>query len=477
VASDDGGVARGEDFDMGLDLKYGITPRLTADLTYRTDFSQVEADAVQINLSRFPLFFPEKREFFIENSGMFEFGDQTRREARIGVSNRDFTLFHTRRVGLTGSGQQIPILGGARLSGGAGDFEVGLLSMRTRATSDVPHETASAARVRWRPLPGSTFGFLVTNKLVSGSSPTDNTAYGIDASALIAGGRLLLTSYAVGVSGSGLTTDIGDRSALRVSAGWRDAFWDATVLTRRLGEDFRPELGFVRRIGTLHHYATFGVHPTVRALGLQEINPYVEVERYATLAGVLETRRVAGGLNFDASDGSGASINIENVFERLFEPFSVGGSTIAAGDYTSNEVAGSYATSSANELSVSLGLAHGGYFGGTRTSYSGGVAWKPSEYVVFDVGLERNEIALAATDVVTNLARFRVNASPSTRLSASAFVQYNGLADELVTSVRLRFIHAPLSDAYVVIEERRSTRDAFSPVQSVALKVTRQLAF
>lgn len=481
VASDGGGVAQNDDFDAGADLKYGITPRLTADLTYRTDFSQVEADAVQINLTRFPLFFPERREFFIENSGTFDFGDGMRRDVRMSVSNRDFMLFHSRRIGLTGSGQPVPILGGARLSGGIGDFEVGVLSMRTRESSIRSAETASVARVRWRPSRASTLGFLVTNRDVGGAlgmgSARDNTAFGIDATAVLASNRLFLTSYAAGVGGTGLSGDLSDRSALRASVGWRDTFWDAAILARRFGDDFQPDLGFVRRLGVWHQYASLGVHPTVRSFGLQEINPYVELDRYTTLAGVLETRRVAGGVGFDGADGYRASVSFENVFERLLNPFTVGGATIAAGEYESNEAVASYSTSSAREVSFDLGLSYGGYFGGTRTSYSGGIAWRPNQYASLDLALERNDIALSATDVVTNLARVRISASPTTRLSASAFVQYNDLADEVITSIRGRFIHAPLSDLYLVVEERRSTRDAFQPVQSLGVKVTRQLAF
>jgi hypothetical protein len=317
----------------------------------------------------------------------------------------------------------------------------------------------------------------MTNQRVPGGSgsASDNTAYGVDASVLLAN-RLLLTSYLVGVSGTALSGGIENRSALRVSAGWRDTFWDATVLLRRFGADFEPGLGFVRRNGAMHQYATAGVHPTVRAFGLQEINPYVEMERYLTLGGVLETRRAAGGIGFAAADGSRASLTFDNVFERLFEPFSVGGSTIGPGEYDANQLDVSYATSSANVVSTSLGFSYGGYFGGTRTAYSTAVAWKPNEHVALDVGLERNEISLPASSVVANVARLRLSVSPTTRVSGSAFVQYNGLTDEVVTSVRVRLIHAPLSDAYLVVEERRSTGGSYSPLQSVALKVTRLLA-
>ncbi|NNF27409.1 MAG: carbohydrate binding family 9 domain-containing protein, partial [Gemmatimonadetes bacterium] len=119
----------------GLDLKYGVTPSLTLDLTFNTDFSQVEVDQQQVNLTRFSLFFPEKREFFLENAGIFQFGDQGTFRQRNGATNRDFTLFHSRRIGLTPSGTPMPILGGGRVSGAMGPVSVGVLNMQTQAES------------------------------------------------------------------------------------------------------------------------------------------------------------------------------------------------------------------------------------------------------------------------------------------------------------------------------------------------------
>ena len=130
----------GTQADIGFDVKFGVTPGLTLDLTYNTDFAQVEVDQEQVNLTRFPLFFPEKRDFFVENSGTFSFGDQSERSYRTGVSLRDFTLFHSRRIGLTGGGEPIPILGGARLTGRTGGFEVGLLNLQMQSSPRLPAE-------------------------------------------------------------------------------------------------------------------------------------------------------------------------------------------------------------------------------------------------------------------------------------------------------------------------------------------------
>ncbi|HSR43555.1 MAG TPA: DUF5916 domain-containing protein, partial [Longimicrobiales bacterium] len=138
---------RGGEMDGGLDLKYGVTPRLTLDLTLRTDFSQVEVDQEQVNLTRFGLFFPEKRDFFMENAGIFTFGDLTERSYRLGASTRDFTLFHSRRIGLD-DGRPVPILGGGRLTGRVGEFELGLLNMQTEESGALSPENFTVARLR-----------------------------------------------------------------------------------------------------------------------------------------------------------------------------------------------------------------------------------------------------------------------------------------------------------------------------------------
>ena len=150
VADDQSGSAvaperAGASADGGFDLKYGVTPGLTLDLTYNTDFSQVEVDQERVNLTRFPLFFPEQRDFFVENSGKFNFGDQTEREYRQGASLSDFKLFHSRRIGLVG-GRPVPILAGSRLSGSVGAWDVGMLDMRTESVDGSPAENFAVLR-------------------------------------------------------------------------------------------------------------------------------------------------------------------------------------------------------------------------------------------------------------------------------------------------------------------------------------------
>jgi len=480
LASGSGGVAgTGDEVDAGGDLKFAITSSLTLDATYRTDFSDVEVDQLQVNLTRFPLFFPERRDFFIENSGTFEFGDGTQREYRMSVSARDFTLFHTRRIGLAPGGEVIPIMGGTRITGRMGQFEIGALGMRTGAATLRPPENFGVVRVRRRLLGGSNVGLMVTHRDLVGEDgqTVRNRAYGADGNFLFAE-NLLLTSYVAAAEGSNLEGGLKDRLAMRLSAGWRDRFWNTSVLYRRLGEEFDPGLGFVRRRGINHYYATFGVHPTVDRFGLQEINPYVMIDYFTNLKSVLETRSAEGGLGFTFEDRSRSNLTYKHLFERLFEPFRVSRSdlVVGAGNYETHEVAFSHRTNPSRVFSGNVSVSHGGYFEGTQTSYGVGGVWRPSPQVAFDLTFTRSEIALPGEELVADLAGLKVSVNPTTELLMTAFVQYNSLNDAVVSNVRLRFIHAPLSDLYLVYSEQRDVRGDLRTQHSVTLKATRLLA-
>ena len=476
----DEGAGTGDEVDGGFDLKYGLTSSLTLDATYRTDFSHVEVDQLQVNLTRFPLFFPERRNFFIENSGIFDFGDSTLREYRLSVSARDLTLFHTRRIGLSSTGDVIPMAGGARLTGSVGPLELGALTMRTEATAGRTAENFGVLRVRRRLLGASNVGLMVThrNHVGDDGQPVHNRALGVDANFNLMDG-LLLSSYVATTEGSGLEGDLEDRMAVRVAAGWRDRFWNTSVLYRRLGADFDPGLGFVRRRGINHYYATVGVHPSVEGFALQEVNPYVEIDYFTDLESVLETRSARAGLGFTFDDGARSAVTYEHLFERLFEPFRVSRSdlSVAVGDYQTHEVAFTHRTSPARVLSGNVVVSRGGYFSGTRTSYGVGGVWHPWPQLAVGASLSRNEISLPEGDFVADLAGLELSLNPTTRILVNAFVQYNSPMDEVVSNVRFRFIHAPLSDVYLVYSERRDMRGRVGLQQNVAVKVTRLLAF
>ena len=467
-------------FDGGADLKYGLTPGLTLDLTFRTDFSQVEVDQEQINLTRFSTFFPEKRDFFLENSGVFSFGDGAERTLRTGGSVVDFTLFHSRRVGLI-SGRPVPVLGGGRLSGRVGKYEVGLLNLQTQRarlidtdTTRVPAENFSVIRLRRNVLDNSDVGLLFVNRQATSLSGDYNRSLGFDANFRLLR-YMILNTYLAATA----TPDLdGNNTAARLLVGWRDVFWDASAFVKQVGKDFNPEVGFVRRRAMRQANATIGIHPRPALSWIQELNPYVEGSLITNLDGKLETREVGAGLAAEFLDGSRAGLVVQQTFERLFEPFSVlPDATIPAGDYTFTDVALTAMSNSGRLFSAQATLSAGGFFDGTRRSARADVLWRANYHFSLDLFAEYNRIGLDGTSFDADLFGGRFKYAFSTKFFASAFVQYNRTTEQLVTNVRFNFIHAPLSDVFLVFSERRDTAAADVLERTVTLKVTKLFAF
>lgn len=464
----------GRQFDAGADAKFGVTPGLTLDLTWRTDFSQVEVDQEQVNLTRFSLFFPEKRDFFVENSGTFAFGDELTRGYRTGSSLQDFTLFHSRRIGLTATGQPIPILGGGRLTGKAGGFELGALNMQTRSSGNTPAENFTVLRARMRVLANSDVGAMFVNRQSTGSSLGDpRRDYGMDGTFRF-GRSLIAQSYVARTEGTGKK---GSDVAARVAAGWRDALWDVSAFVKQVGEAFDPSTGFVQRTGVRHNYATVGIHPRPDIPFVQELNPFVEAHYITDLHSTLQTRETTLGLGATMNDGGSFSVERAERFERLQTPFKVQSATIPAGDYEISENTASYSSSRGRRLSASLAVADGGYYGGTRTSVTTGMLWRADYHFSLELTGNHNRISLPASEFTADVYRARVAYGLSTTFLTSAFLQYNDAAKQLVTNLRLDFIHAPLSDLFVAFTERRDTRNHAVLERGLNVKFTRYFAF
>jgi hypothetical protein len=461
--------------DAGLDVKYGITPRLTLDLTLRTDFSQVEVDQERVNLTRFSLFFPERRDFFTENSGVFSFGDITERNYRTGSSLSEFTLFHSRRIGLDAAGQEIPILGGGRLTGRAAGFEIGALAMRTDAARGLPDESFAVLRAK-RTVEGvGDFGAIAVNRQATDGSGSFNRTYGLEAN-LAPYRYLRVNSYLAGVDDSGGGADW----AGRVWAGWRDPFWNLSAGTKRVGEDFTPKVGFVRRRGVEQSYATAGVHVRPRSIpSLSEINPFTEVEYTTDLDGRLLTRSWTGALEVDYRSGGSVDVQLTDEFERLDEPFTVaGGAVVPAGDHAFRSAALSVGTSAGRPLWARVRVSKGSFYNGDRTSASVSGQLRVDYRLSLDFSAERNALSFPGSpDFAANVYGARLTYAASTRFFTSAFVQRNALTRETVSNVRLNYIHAPLSDLFLVYTERRDGDPATRADRLVSFKVTKAVAF
>jgi hypothetical protein len=463
----------GNDVDGGLDLKLGVTPRVTLDLTWRTDFSQADVDQEQVNLTRFPVFFPEQRDFFLENSGIFTFGDVNQPASpRTGTSTRDFTLFHSRTIGLR-SGRPVPLFGGARLTGRAVSFEFGVLDGQSEASGGALAENFSAVRVRRNILGNSDVGLLFTNRAATGDDAgAANQSYGADinmrlAQSLFVNGYLAMTRGPAAHDGAG-----------RLAVGWRDRLWDASAMYRRIGEDFEPAMGFIRRAGIRQWYGTLGMRPRAGNGVVLEVNPYVEMDYITDGDGRRLTADGVAGFGAIFRDGGTLSLEAHDRRERLEDPFPVRADvTIPVGDYHFREASASYQASEGRNISGRVGLSGGGYFDGSRVTVEGSVAWQPDYHLTLEAGATHNDVSVQGTDFAADLYTARVKYAFSTRLYAGAFVQYNADADQLVTNARLRFVHAPLSDLFIVFTERRDAAADVVLERFFTLKLTRFVAF
>ncbi|HYW49787.1 MAG TPA: DUF5916 domain-containing protein, partial [Gemmatimonadaceae bacterium] len=466
-------TARGANGDVGLDIKYGVTPSLTLDATWNTDFSQVEVDQEQVNLTRFSLLFPERREFFIENSGSFQFGDVTERNYRMGASPSDFTFFNSRQIGLTRDGRPIPIVGGARLTGRVGQWDVGALDMQTQRAASSPAENFAVLRARRNLFGRSDIGVLLQNRAATDSNSW-NRSVGVDANLRI-GGNTIVNAYAARSDAPGATSD---GTAARAQLAYRGRLWDNSVLWKRVSEAFAPGMGFVRRRDIQQFYATVGAHPRPLIPRVAEINPYLLVDYITDLRSQLDTRTISAGFDVTLKSEAKLTLLASDQFDRIEQAFTlVPGRTVSPGAYAWREGTITYTMSPASRVVGTANATVGDFYTGSRRSVGGGLNWRVAPSLGIETSYQRNDIRLASGDFVANLAGLRVRYAWSTTLLGAAFVQYNTQTRAFSTNARLNWRWAPLSDVFLVYTDRRDSESWAQNERSVALKVTRMLAF
>jgi hypothetical protein len=465
----------GADVDAGLDVKYGVTSRLTLDVTTFTDFSQVEVDQEQVNLTRFSLFFPEKRDFFLENDGIFTLGDVTERNTRTGSGPRDFKLFYSRSIGLSADRRPIPILGGVRLSGRAGATEIGVLDMQTRAAAGAPAENFAVLRLRQNFGATADAGVLMINRQATGGDTAGayNRSIGIDANLRLLR-YLLINTY---LAATADPAERGDATSAYVQAAWRDRLWNISAFAKHVGEGFNPKVGFIRRQGVRQAFGTVGVHAQPPIPAVAEVNPFVDVSAIETVDGVLETRWLKSGLAVTFEDGGTLSLEYEDRFERLFENAVVAGADVPPGDYAFGAASLAYQSSGARTLSGTATLSRGDFYDGDRTSITAALTFRPSPHLALEASAEHNDLTLTGRSFRADVFGGRLRYAASTRFFASAFVQYVESSEELVSNIRLNYIHAPLSDVFVVLTNRSFLDGRGTAERVLTVKATRLVAF
>jgi len=263
-----------------------------------------------------------------------------------------------------------------------------------------------------------------------------------------------------------------------MSVAWRDRFWDVSSFVKKVGEAFDPGVGFVRRSGIRETFATVGAHPVPGIPKVQEMNPYGEVSYVHDPSGLLLNRDLVGGLGVDFQDGGSFSASYTDRFERLDRDFRVrAGAVVPAGVYSFHESKVSYKSSAGRPFSGSVSLTKGGYYDGDRTSVGLGALWRVSRHLAFDLFADRNEITLPKAAFTADVYGGRINWALSTRFFTTAFVQYNAETEEVFSNVRVNFIHAPLSDVFLVYTERRAAGSGKVIDRLLSFKVTQLVGF
>ena len=479
----------GPSFDAGahagLDLKYGVTPSLTLDVTATPDFAQAEADEQQVNLTQFSLYFPEKREFFLENSGMFYFGDIPR-ESKVGgtrfsAPEEDILLFFSRRIGLTASGHEIPIAAGARLTGRVGRTGVGAMTIQTQSENGRDGDNYTVLRGRRDILRNSDVGAIVLARQSSGLSTDRNTVAGVDANfrfrrALSFNG--FLTKSATPGVASGEWAGKG-------SASWNNNRLHAQYSLLSVGDHFRDDIGFIKRTGIRKNFVDFGVRSrpdALRKVGIRELHPHTRSNIFTDQSNVKRTHTNHFGYGVVLENGGYVEAAWNGRFERILAPFNIRpDQRFAPGSYGWNEYYLELETNHSRKVSGSALITVGGFWNGTQTSSKAGLIVRPSYHLTFDMALQRNDIDLPfpMRPFVTNLVTSRIGYAFSTRMFLDTLLQYNTDLKQLSANVRFDLIHRPLSDLFVVYNEQQLTDQPIpsNTGRGLIVKYTHMLAF
>ena len=457
-----------DDSEFGMDLKYGVTPSLTLDLTVNTDFAQVEADDQQINLDRFSLFFPEKRPFFLENSGLFRVGGRS--SFRGGTE-----LFFSRRIGLSG-GMPVPILGGARLSGRAGGFNVGFLNMQTDDLGDIHGNNFTVARVGREYRNRSRAGVLVVNRQGTGSLAPDgdhNRTYAVDGQIGI-GQFTDVSGWAARTETPGLT---GRDHGFGLDGGYSSPFWRWRLGYAEIGEDFNPEVGFLSRSG----YRQFNgyIRRRFRPAGegrVKEFGPRIFYDGFWNFDGYQETQRYSVGGEVEFRNGAQISLSAGGRYEGLLQPFTLAGIVnVPAGEYDDHGFFLFMNTNRGRAVSLFTRVQGGGFFGGNQLVLDPSLSIRLGDYLTSELSWSYNDIDLPMGAFKTHLGRLRVTYAFSTSLLLQALIQYNDLTHNVNTNLRFSWLNEANRGLFVVYNEisEFGVLGLDTPDRSLAVKYNR----
>ena len=460
---------------VGFDVKYGLTQNLTADFTYNTDFAQVEVDDQQVNLTRFNLFFPEKREFFLESRGIFDFGGGSG-----GFQNAAPVVFYSRRIGLEGR-NQVPILGGARLTGKAGNYSIGTLSIQTDGDSAAGTAATNftVARIKRDILRRSSIGGLFTQRSQSAVVDGSNQAYGLDGTFSFYE-NVNFAGFVAKTTTPGLA---GRDTSYRARFDYPSDRYKVIAEQVLVGKNFNPEVGFLRRENFRRRFAEFGFTPRPRSMpAIRQFVLEANIDYTVTAdTGLLETQQQLVSFEIERENSDRLEFDIVDTHERVDEEFDVSGGIIAPGDYRFRHVELVYTFGAQRPMSGSLFFRRGSFYGGDISVLEvNSGRMKVADRLSIEPSLSFNWLDLPSGSFKTKLVRTRASYSFSPRTYFSGLLQYNTESRAFSTNLRLRWEYRPGSEIFVVLTEERDIEDvrvAGLRNRGFVLKVNRLFTF
>jgi hypothetical protein len=459
------------DGSLGFDTKYGITRGLVADFTYNTDFAQVESDQQQVNLTRFSLLYPEKRDFFLEGQGVFNFGS--------GADTTELpVLFFSRRIGLEGSAA-VPILAGGRVTGKVDRFSIGVLDIQTKASAlaQTPATTFRALRVKRDLLKRSSIGFIATQRTASGAP--QNIAWGVDTN--MSFGVTTANAYYARTRTNGQS---GRTSSYYGQLDYNADKYGVTMEHLTVEPQFDPEVGFLRRPDFRKEYGYFRYSPRPKHLhGVRKLYYEGSLKYITDNFNRLQSRAAVVDVRSDLENGDGLALTYERDYEFLPSLFPIAsGVNIPVGAYPFSSETASYTLGPAHPVHGTIAATVGSFYGGTKRSLNlTGGRFEPVRHVQVEPTVSENWIDLPFGRFRTDLISTRAAYLFSSWADVGALIQYNSMTNSLSTNVRFHWQYTPGSDFYVVYNDARTTLvpDHLTELQSrtILIKVTKLLRY
>ena len=450
------------DADVGVDAFWAITPNTKLSLSINTDFAETEVDARQVNLTRFPLFFPEKRDFFLEDAGIFEFGAGTGRRGRA-----DVIPFFSRRIGIDEDGEEVPLLGAAKLTGQHESYGYGLMGVQTDETAALDSESLFSGRFSRHLFEQSDVGVILTSGNPE-SGPASAT-YGADLNLrtdeFLGGDKNFnFSTWLLQTDNEGVE---GEDLSYAAQVAYPNDEVDLSLTATVIEDNFDPKLGFAPRVGIKKYAGRFSYNPRMYT-DIRQLRFRVDPTLITDTGNELETSRLYVqplGIDFESDDE--LRLFVTPAREVLDEDFDITDDvTIPIGDYDFVRYGAEFETSERRPLSIDVELTTGTFFDGDRHELESSLEWRASRHALFDVEYEWNDVHLPGGDFTVNVGRLRATLLANPDVSWANFVQYDDLTKEMGLNSRLWWIFEQGNQAFLVLNQGWDATDGFRGTQT-----------